>query len=140
MSQKFFILNSALLRKSKQTKLFDSKTDEVKAEQDREDANPSNAPEVYAPKVYSVLMSYSLPTLLISTTMPVPSHADLYAQIQALQKQLAKLQEAANAKETKTKNNDKPFVEASKFVHEYFVLNRRLTWVSPSATKPKYSL
>ena len=51
MSQKFFILNSALLRKSKQTKLFDSKTDEVKAEQDREDANPRNAPEVYALKV-----------------------------------------------------------------------------------------
>ena len=135
MSQKFFILNSALLRKSKQTKLFDSKADEVMSEQDRGEVKPNNAQEGYALKVYSVLTSYSPSTLLISTTMPIPSHADLYAQIQALQEQLARMQEAANAKETQTKNDDKPHMEASKFVHDFFVLDCRLTQGSPSATK-----
>lgn len=105
------------------------------SEQDRKNAKPSNAQEVYALKVYSVLIPYSLPTLLISTTMPIPSYADLYAQIQALQKQLARMQEAANTKETQTKDDGYPTVEASKFVHDFFVLDCRLTQGFLIATK-----
>ena len=105
------------------------------SEQDRGEMKPNNAQEGYALKVYSVLTSYSPSTLLISTTMPIPSHADLYSQLQALQEQLARMQEAANAKETQTKNDDKPHMEASKFVHDFFVLDCQLTQGSPSATQ-----